>query len=76
MGSEKELLEAFERIVHEVFPKSSTHRLSRGRCPVEIRGRIRAHSADTPSRPHPKVRCLLRRAKGIAAQGAESVLDK
>ena len=72
MDSEQDLLDALERVIHEDFPNPQRMDCPGLRGPVETCGRIRTRSTDSPSRPCPAVRSLLRRPETIAQQGAES----
>jgi hypothetical protein len=73
MGSEKELLEAFERIIHENFPNPQRIGCPGDEALLELAGGSGADSSDTPSRPHPTVCSLFRQAERTTQQVAESI---
>jgi len=71
MDSEKELLDAFDRVVHEDFP-SPQRILSGTRSPAETRPTACGHSTRPPARAHPTMRSLFWWAERIAAKRANS----
>lgn len=72
MGSEKELLEAFERIIHQDFPNPQRIGCPEDEALLKLAGGS-GQVYQTPSRPHPTVCSLFRQAERTTQPGAESI---